>query len=593
MKVSCQQCQAVYVIDDSLVLPGGIKAQCPACSAIQVVQSQVDDSDSTQVKAPPHKPVESQRQPAIEDSHSLELDTSLDPNTARSPTIQAQSRATGLPPLPDWDNQIGLSQIPPSDKPSGPSEREARCARCGEIATGSLSQQGVCQRCLGLDSNVTPVGRDRVWRVRKPNGVVLGPLSLNEVKAKLINGEVKTSDVVAHGEHGFRLVSSYQELTSTLERPGVRLQQGAYRLDSTSKTIRLAVYALAALIVALIVVYMFSTMLPSSETEQDQTVVQDVLDAFAVEIPSPVGTSLDAYRRGRELMLRDERLAYLEADRQFKIALLLDPNHLHAYAGWVQNRALLDEKSAEVSHRKSALDLIDYALGIDPANLQLLRAKAYLLFSLKRPAESRALAERVLLTLDDDPETLLILGATYLDSSTEQAVSYLQRALTSLPALNFGYRLMGEAKIRLGQFHQALQFFEQRLEKAPAHVASLSAKARVYSIVGKFELARATYESILAAEPHNLEAGLMLAQILYQMLGDKERARQILEGLLNSQALAMSPSTRAQLLTEYSVVLRLMGDLEQAKQHSRSGTPSQSCLTEGPIRTSLGVITQQ
>ena len=48
MRIVCQKCSAAYAIDDKLVTPKGIRAQCPRCRHLQLVKS---DAPATQPQA--------------------------------------------------------------------------------------------------------------------------------------------------------------------------------------------------------------------------------------------------------------------------------------------------------------------------------------------------------------------------------------------------------------------------------------------------------------------------------------------------------------------------------------------------------------
>src|SRR5262245_34897911 len=39
MRIVCQKCSAAYAIDDKLVTPKGIRAQCPRCRHLQLVKT--------------------------------------------------------------------------------------------------------------------------------------------------------------------------------------------------------------------------------------------------------------------------------------------------------------------------------------------------------------------------------------------------------------------------------------------------------------------------------------------------------------------------------------------------------------------------
>jgi len=69
--------------------------------------------------------------------------------------------------------------------------------------------------------------------------------------------------------------------------------------------------------------------------------------------------------------------------------------------------------------------------------------KDTVLFSLERNVEARAHAEKAKSQAQDDAESVLILGATYLESSTDMAVGMIKKALEANAELNVAYRFLG------------------------------------------------------------------------------------------------------------------------------------------------------
>jgi predicted Zn finger-like uncharacterized protein len=482
--------------------------------------------------------------------------------------------AADPPPLPRGSARGGGAKppLPAMQARDVPVEPGAdRCDRCGGMIPEGKGHEGLCVRCRNLTSSQPPTADptlERDWRVRKSDGVILGPLTLAEMREKFTAGEVGATDQVARGESEFRLISSFPEFGAFFKRPGETIRP-VFRHAPPSHTGRniLIVFAILLLGAGGAAYYFWDQILESfGQNEDDFSVVEDVLEAFSLEVPQLTGTSAEAVAKGRELMLRDERLGYLEADRQFKMALIIDPTNLDAYAGWVQNRALLDQTAGEVSQRKVALDLIDHALERAPDKPELLRSKAYLLLSLGQVNQARDLANKVLTFSAQDPEGQLVLGATYLESSTELAVDLFSKALEGNKDLNMAYRLLGEAKIRLGKFHEALKFFRKRLEKDPGQYASLDAMARVHQAVGKFDKARQIYEQILGQEPNRVEAAVSLTRLQVQLLGQQRSALRLLDELLNKDDKEIDSTARALLLSEKSVILRLQGKLKKATE---------------------------
>ena len=540
------------------------------------------DLDPSGGQAPPEMP--SSPSAGADPFASLDLPGSPLPGGAAAESAQPADPFAGLdkvssadPPLLPARPQFGGGDKPPlpamqaKDAPVELGAGADRCDRCGGMIPEGKGPEGLCIRCRNLTSSQPPTADptlERDWRVRKSNGVILGPLTLAEMREKFTFGEVGATDQVARGESEFKLISSFPEFAAFFKRPGEMIQP-VFRHASPSHIGRnvLIVFAILLLGAGGAAFHFWDQILESlGQQENNSSVVEDALEAFSLEVPKPTGTSAEAVTKGRELMLRDERLGYLEADRQFKMALIIDPTNLDAYAGWVQNRALLDQTAGAVSQRKVALDLIDHALERAPDKPELLRSKAFLLLSLGQVNQARDLANKVLTFSAQDPEGQLVLGATYLESSTKLAVDLFSKALEGNKDLNLAYRLLGEAKIRLGKFHEALMFFRKRLEKDPGQYASLDAMARVHLAVGKFDKAREIYEQILGQEPNRVEAAVSLTRLQVQLLGQRRSALRLINGLLKKDDKEIDSTARALLLSEKSVILRLQGNLDKATE---------------------------
>ncbi len=628
MKITCGKCQAVYSIDDSLLQIGGIKAQCPACGDIQVIRPG-DQAPPTEGSAPPPaRPAPPPAQAAPPPPPARAAPPPLPARAAPPPLPAAgalddpfdslldlgSTHGAGAPPAPKPAPPAGpvldpfqeipdLSESLPPARSAGSDMSEfiasaaaaagrqspplapmpelpelgtagaegpaSRCGRCGGRLGEEAAPDGLCERCRRLSQqDAKGLDAEREWRVQTSSGVILGPLTLQEVKQKFREGEITPADKVALRDGELRLISSYPEFAVFFRRPGDAYQP-VFRRPPPSGALRAALVVLGLGVLgggAAAVFFWPQIRGWLGRTEKATTVVEDILDAFGAEVPNPAGDPGELARRGRTLMLRDERLAYLEADRVFKTAVLLDPSSPDAIAGWVQNRALLDRGASSVSQRKIALDLVDYALERWPKLSGLLRARAYLLLSLGRNKEAQDIATALLAVAGKpDPEVQLVLGATYLESNTELAVDLLEKSLAGNPDLLLAYHLLGESHVRLARFQTALGHFDKRLALDPGQVDSLVAVADLYLSTGKFDKAREVLGTILAAEPNQTSAVLSLARVHYQVRGDLREADGLLQAALKAPG-ELDPADRATLLAERSTVLRQLGQAEAARE---------------------------
>jgi len=566
LKLTCPDCQALFSIDDTLIAGGGVKAQCPACGKVQVVR-------------PGQPPQVGESGPAPERWEQTTEPSSLIPPPLGEEPGYGQTPEPPTLPGAKPDDSFKEPQLTPPVPPPKPMPRpeppglppikpiepavisEDRCERCGGVIPRGTGIGGICDRCRSIEQESAIRPGDREWRVQKTDGVILGPLTLEEVKAKFHQGEVTATDRVARGEADFRLISSYAEFGDFFRRPAFDM---TFKHTPPSHRAR-NITILAVLILALggAGAWYLWTQMEKPTGEEDADVLRSTLDLFSQEVPTPTGSASEEVASGRKFMVLDDRLSYLQADRAFKAALLLDPKSAEACAGWVQNRALMDRGRGEVASRKMALDLVDYFLRRKPEDPGLHKAKAFLLFSLGRYEEARTHAQTAKSKQEEDAENLLILGATYLESSTDMAVGMIKRALDANPELNVAYRFLGEASVRQGKFRRALGYFQKRLEKDPGEFEALDASAKVYEEVGQFNKAIETYEIILAAAPHRPEALVALARLYTQVLNNPRKALAVLDTAL-STAEKMPAEARAQVLTEHSIAHRILGNTKKA-----------------------------
>ncbi|NMB77421.1 MAG: tetratricopeptide repeat protein [Myxococcales bacterium] len=520
MKITCLQCLAVYSIDDALLQSGPVKAQCPACQAVVVVQ-------------PPGA-------------------------SSAGPKVERASAAS-LPPMPGGERPSPPAAAASQNAPERPAAPEERCSRCGGLIREKLAEGGLCQRCRQL-RDVQKINEEREWRVKREDGVILGPLSLAEVKKKFQLGEIAAGDLLARGEREFRLGSSYPEFLVFFRRPGENLQLKMVSRESRTGRLLTGIILLLVLGGAGLAWWLWpraGVELPKSDP------LQQMLAESPGDPSAPVADPVEVLGSARRLFWRGSRLGYLEADRLLKQVLRADPANREAVAAWVQNRAMLDFTREEVTGRKQALDIVDDALRRDPDNIQLLRARAFLLFSLNNLVEARELSMRIEARQPEDAETLLLRGMVMLEANTELALESLQRSLKLNPQLLLAYHFLGEAHIRQGKFRSALADFEQRLKADPSQIETLVAQARLYLRVGQFKEAQQAFEFILSADEQNIEAAVALAAIEIQLRRSPSRALDLLAGFLEKNK---DPAARAQLLAQRAIALRLQGKPVEAQQ---------------------------
>jgi tetratricopeptide (TPR) repeat protein len=308
------------------------------------------------------------------------------------------------------------------------------------------------------------------------------------------------------------------------------------------------------------------------ETKRDE-IIEDILDILMLEITDPQEVSRDDLIRVRKYMFKDERKGYIEADRIYKMALINDPENHKVCADWVQNRALMDRNQGSVVQRKVALDLVDYMIEKHKKNQPLLRAKAYLLYSLGNLKEAQTFAQEALMLNGEDAESQLILGSSSIIVDGEKAIELIEGALEKNPEFNIGYPLLAEAYTRQAKFHAGIKKLAARQKKQPGRVELLESMAGIYMQVGQYKKAEKIYKKIMKKGVYRNDAIINLARIYTQASNNPRKSIKLLDQVL--QEAGNDPLIDiSRLTTEKSIALRIDGQVEQALKEAQKAIES-------------------
>src|SRR5690348_11453920 len=102
MRIVCQKCAAAYAIDDRLISPKGVRAQCPRCRHLQLVKK---DPSAASAEAPASAPAQPSTSPPSApnagDSSLFDFG-SPPPGAPDLPQESAEAPASGGDPLFDF-----------------------------------------------------------------------------------------------------------------------------------------------------------------------------------------------------------------------------------------------------------------------------------------------------------------------------------------------------------------------------------------------------------------------------------------------------------------------------------------------------------
>ncbi len=516
MKIECKKCSALYSVDDSLLEEeGGVGVQCPACGNIQIIGGESGRAGIDRQGAQP-------------------------------------------PPLPTGNRP----------RPAGSVERvaEKRCERCGSLMPAGRVGT-ICSRCIEITGSAGEGVDDESWRIRLNDGVVLGPLTTEEVREKFRNGEIDATSMVAQGDGDYKLISSYSEFSMFFKRPS---QVTELRLSAPRAKRSGAAFVLAAIVLAALGAGIWWWLNKHRDTgEKHDSPLTALLDYFRMEVGSPNGDPGSMVSKARALMSLDDRIGYLRANKLLMSAILLRPDDVEAASLWIINLAMMDTIEPDPLLKKKALELLQYLKSKHQQDSMVRLAEGYLLLVTGQQKQAWQLVRKIKNENEDNPYVRLLEAASFIESSTSLALENLEKLLSDEKVGNMATRLAAEACEKTGHYARALKYWERRRKQDPAQLEIVLRLGDFYVDVGKYKKALELYDTILAAERGNLKVALRVARIRSQMLRDPVRALRVLEQFKKNNG-KLDDISEASLLTEISVCQRIAGRLKEAEKNAKA-----------------------
>jgi len=653
MRIVCQKCAAAYAIDDRLISPKGVRAQCPRCRHLQLVKREAVGSPPEAVEPaapqaaqpsprarPPSHPAAGNSAVATElfndftapDASPLPPDPLFDglvsPPTAAPPSgssgdplLDFLGPAPEAPPPPMMQAPRRVSNPamgaaggpgaapqsfrPQAPAPSAPAPSVVGCRECNKPLTDPFDQAiGTCEDCRNNHApqrdapHDVPEGSDR--------GASSSSFELPALEAIDVSGVSSEAPALT--------LEPRSGIRSSPPRPynsGVSGPQPAQPLKMRTAGSG-AGGVLKGLLVGLVVLaagggagYYFLVLKPEAET-----IVQPALLPEPPPIPAAIkavlprwelkhldltGSSMERLEDGAKLLAKDQRSAYEEAEEFFQQALLIEPRSDAAIAGYVQAVALGRGTTVDKATFDEALSLIEASEERAGRTPLLLLAHANLLLCRPNDAQlveqARTLAEEALgKGIDQEKaEAHLVLGRAYLQTSRGLANQHFDDALALSPTLRRVQYHRALANEAAGSYSLAIEALKGRLEKDPEHWDSLATMARIYLEVGEVEQARKLYEARVKAQPNDVRLLLSLAVLRYQVDGNAAAAVRDLRALLRNRQ-KYSERDIAEVLVHLAAAERMAGNVEAGVKAAEESVGLVKDLAAGHLQLLLAAL---
>jgi tetratricopeptide (TPR) repeat protein/S1-C subfamily serine protease len=232
--------------------------------------------------------------------------------------------------------------------------------------------------------------------------------------------------------------------------------------------------------------------------------------------------SLDAYY-GKGLALVDNQdLKDLPAARDaFARAIALVPKGAERsfYYLWKYHSQVL----SQLEQKQLALDAISKAISLEPQDIELLRDRAIIYYSLEQYANAIKDCDSML-ARDPQPNLYTARGvAKSMSGDKKGALDDYKTAISLNPNTDYAYVSMGDLKFSDGDKKGALADYKKAIELNPANDSAYAGMASVKSYLGDPQGALADYETAIELNPKNDYTYISMGN-LKSYLGNKQGA---------------------------------------------------------------------
>ena len=397
----------------------------------------------------------------------------------------------GTPLNDEFDKVIGLCDLHQRDR------------RYGEGDDGLASPAPAAASGMGAQ-----------WHARSPDGLVSGPMTLEELRVRIRDGSFAATDDFSRDGVDFGPIARFKELAylASLTAEGHPGRPSGPTFAHRSQSInpwRFVTPVLVLMIVAGVGYLAYQqrgqlARLVAGLTEgvvTSQPIGPNPLQRYktrwALDQPDVSGTAAEHLVTAKARHLEDTWPGYREAEAAYQRALLVDDEDPAATAGFAENLVLWRFEITAPEDLRVAERAALYATRVEPQDATGHRALGALAYQRRDLNGCRAGADAALQRDATDGRAKLLLAECYLEGNVALAIREAERARQLLPELRRTDMVLGRAYAKQGRFASAFQILSERLKVDPKNAAVHRLYGEVAREVGELSEARRHFKRAL------------------------------------------------------------------------------------------------
>lgn len=556
MRILCESCQSQYHIDDSFMSERGIRAQCPKCSHITVIQKTTK---------------------AIREDQRSRL-----PATEYCVNCGAPLAETTNDPIPLCSNCALDAQTADSQEKTDLDALE-QPAFSHSPEESSLSSNTFTRAQLDDPASFRESER---WRIKKaPDGRIYGPFDRQTIQGWIDSGKVTADDQISTVGGAWEPVARHSEFQGVprMDRPPVtpsrprRAPSGGRKLPVKWIVAGVVVLILGGAGVAGWRLGWIAALsnLVDDNTDTGPSPAELRVQALRTLYPNVQGDPAELREEGALQLGRDTIAAYEHARYALERAVVLEPANADGLALLGETYAVLAWYDGQDELLSDALVFALRARELDPTSIPAMRAHATVLLAKRENAQNRADATKILdaaLPLAKDDAILIMLkGVAIGKRDTDEANKFLGRAISTQPKLARPRLELAALAIELHDYQRAittLRPLSQRSIIAAYRLGDLYEQLGRYTeAMTYFARAASASRSIDQTSPHwRVRTSVRWARLRYQAQGATGDALQKLTSVSGKEITSTSnQELRSRLQVHLATLYRLRGRTAEAQ----------------------------
>lgn len=442
-------------------------------------------------------------------SGGLELDSlSLDSRSGPGDSIPSASLSSG---------SLG---------PVGAEGAEARCQVCGTPLNDQFDRVlGLCeehQRAKGSRDRELSSGG---WFHRDRTGNVAGPIALEQMRARVRDGQFSTEDEFSRDGTDFGPITRFKELAYLASlATAVSSPRSSHMQVSRSRPRILPLLVIMVIFAGLgaLAFFMFQerakiTVMAKSLISGDglSTAGSNPLKFYfadwSAQLPNNSGSASEYLVTAEARFFEDTAEGYKQAEIAYKRALLVDGENVAATAGYAENALTWRYATMSAEELKVIRGAIRHATEKGPKTSAPYRAAAILALMENDLPGCRSGADTALQFSPTDGRARLISAACYLQGNSKLAVEEAEQARRLIDTMNRAVPVLADGLIRLGSFKQAERLLKRQLASEPRQTSVMYQLAVLKQKIGEEDEAEALLRRAATQDDDPVRAKLALA----------------------------------------------------------------------------------